>query len=167
MSLHTLRDLLIEQLNELEAAENHRLKVLPRLENAANSPELATLLRKECDQSQHRLVRLDSAFSDLGIRPRRVETQGMKGLLADCLRLAQDKSAEPHVRDAAVIAAAQHVSHDQIAGYGCARTWSNLLGCTQSANLLQKSLDEEKDADASLSRLAGKINQAALEPAAA
>lgn len=167
MSLDSLRNLLIEQLNELYAAENHALKVLPKLEAAANSPELATALRRHCDQSQHHLSRLDNVFEDLRAKPRRTESQGMKGLLADCLALAQDKSAEPHVRDAAVIAAAQHVEHDEIAGYGCARTWAILLGYQDTANLLQKSLDEEKQADAAFSRLAEKLNKAALELAAA
>jgi ferritin-like metal-binding protein YciE len=66
-----------------------------------------------------------------------------------------------------VIAAAQHVEHDEIAGYGCARTWARMLGHSGAANLLQKTLDEEKASDQLLSKLAERINEDALEPALA
>jgi ferritin-like metal-binding protein YciE len=85
----------------------------------------------------------------------------MKGLCQDCLRLANMSKAEPHVRDAALIAVAQHVEHDEIAGYGCARTWAGLLGYDQAASRLQQTLAEERKADAELSRLAERLNKAA------
>ena len=72
--------------------------------------------------------------------------------------------ADSHVRDAALIAAAQHLEHDEIAGYGCARTWAQMLGHESASVLLQRSLDEERAADARLSRLAEALNRAALQP---
>ena len=91
----------------------------------------------------------------------------MKGLCADCLELARLARVEPHVRDAAVIAAAQRIEHDEMAGYGCARTWAKLLGHRTIASTLQRSLNEEGRFDAKLSRLADAMNRAALEPALA
>lgn len=91
----------------------------------------------------------------------------MRGLAHDCMKLAVDSEAEPHVRDAALIAAAQHVEHDKIAGYGCARTWAGLLGHKIAAGMLQTTLDEEKAADRRLSQLAETLNAAAAEPALA
>jgi ferritin-like metal-binding protein YciE len=91
----------------------------------------------------------------------------MKGLCADCLELARLARVEPHVRDAAVIAAAQRIEHDEMAGYGCARTWAKLLGHRTIASNLQRSLNEEGRFDAKLSRLADAMNRAALEPALA
>ena len=91
----------------------------------------------------------------------------MKGLCADCLDLARLARVEPHVRDAAVIAVAQHLEHDEIAGYGCARTWARLLGHRTIASTLQHTLNEEGRFDAKLSRLADALNRAALEPALA
>ena len=67
------------------------------------------------------------------------------------------------MRDAAIIGAVQHLKHDEIAGYGCARTWARLLGHQAVARTLQDILDEERDFDAELTRLAESVNERALQ----
>jgi ferritin-like metal-binding protein YciE len=69
-----------------------------------------------------------------------------------------EEDAEPEVLDAGLIGAAQHVEHYEIAGYGCAKTYANLLGLTDIAKLLEQTLAEEKETDAALSELAESIN---------
>ena len=69
------------------------------------------------------------------------------------------------MRDAALIAVVQRLEHDEMAGYGCARTWAGLLGYTVAASELLKTLTEERRCDESLSRIAETLNKAALEPA--
>jgi ferritin-like metal-binding protein YciE len=64
------------------------------------------------------------------------------------------------VKDAALIAAAQRVEHYEIAGYGCVRTYANLLGDSEVANLLEQTLQEEKEADELLGGIAEQINAA-------
>jgi len=170
MPLNTMKDLLVDQLKELQAAERHSTDILPRLVKAASSPRLAAALRAHAEETRDHLARLDKVFDEIGVSPRpspRAESRGMKGLCQDCLDLANMATAEPHVRDAALIAVAQHVEHDEIAGYGCARTWARLLGHDTAAGLLQKTLLEERACDTRLSRLAESLNKAALEPAAA
>ncbi|MFG0285886.1 MAG: ferritin-like domain-containing protein [Phycisphaerales bacterium JB039] len=162
MPIETLRDLYVEQLNELYAAEKHGLRALPELVEAASSPVLADAIEDLIQQKRQRLDRLEEIFEDSDIRPHARETRGMKGLLEDCLALSHNKKVEPHVRDAALIALAQHVEHDEIAGYGCARTWAQVLGEHDAAALLEKSLKDEKDADARLSKMARSINQEAM-----
>jgi ferritin-like metal-binding protein YciE len=58
------------------------------------------------------------------------------------------------VKDAALIAAAQKVEHYEISGYGTARTLAELLGLDQAVELLQQTLDEEKETDMKLTELA-------------
>ena len=65
-----------------------------------------------------------------------------------------EEDAGDEVRDAGLIAAAQRVEHYEIAGYGCARTYAELLGDTEGARLLQQTLDEEGDADKKLTEIA-------------
>ena len=89
----------------------------------------------------------------------------MKGLARDCLELAKESRAAPHVRDAAIIAGVQHIEHDEIAGYGCARTWAAVLGHEDAAAKLQLTLDEERRADAELSRIAQQVNREAMATA--
>src|SRR5438270_4611736 len=74
--------------------------------------------------------------------------------------LEEDISDE-NVQDAAIIAAAQRVEHYEIAGYGTARTFANLLGEDEAASLLEQTLEEEKETDAKLTELAEGINVAA------
>ena len=164
-SMHSLKDLLIEQLNELYAAETHSHPVISRLASAASAPRLAEALRNHADETKQHIARLDRVFGEIGGKPRKLETHGCKGLLEDCTEIASRTKIDPHVRDAALIAVVQRLEHDEMAGYGCARTWAGLLGYTVAASELLKTLTEERRCDESLSRIAETLNKAALEPA--
>ena len=60
------------------------------------------------------------------------------------------------------------MEHYEIAAYGTARTLAEILGQAEAVNLLQQTLDEEKETDSKLTELALKeINVEAQEPAAA
>jgi len=75
-----------------------------------------------------------------------------------------EEEADEEVRDAGLISAAQRVEHYEIAGYGCARTYAELLGDKKGAKTLQKTLDEETLTDRKLTDLAkSTINLAAAE----
>lgn len=165
MPLATMKDLLVNHLNELHANERHLAALLPALARAASSQELADRLASHASEAKEHGNRLTSVFRELGTRPHSAnsETRGMKGLAQDCLHLARAHGTEPHVRDAAIIGAVQHLKHDEIAGYGCARTWARLLGHQAVARTLQDILDEERDVDAELTRLAEGVNERALQ----
>src|SRR5258708_39568666 len=85
----------------------------------------------------------------------------MEGILKEGSELVKD--AGDGVRDAAIIAAAQRVEHYEMAGYGTARTYATLLGFDEAASLLEQTLEEEKEADQTLSGLAEELNVEALE----
>ena len=73
-----------------------------------------------------------------------------------------EEEGDDEVRDAGLIAAAQRVEHYEMAGYGCARTYAETLGDKDCASVLQQTLDEERDADKKLTKLAmSTINLAA------
>ena len=101
------------------------------------------MLELELDDLEERMARIEQEIAagreETGERPPPATGQ---------------EEAEPAVRDAALIAAAQKVEHYEIAGYGTARTWAELLGLTQVARLLQQTLDEEKQTDEKLTQLA-------------
>lgn len=172
MAMRTLRDLFLRQLHELHAGERHHAETLARLAGAAANPDLAAALRRHREETLEQARRLDGVLSNAEARlgtattapPPERESHGMHGLLRDCLELAGRGDVEPHVRDAAIIGLVQHVEHDEIAGYGCARSWARLLGLEEAAVSLQRSLSEEKSLDAELSRIAETLNKAALAP---
>ena len=75
-----------------------------------------------------------------------------------------EEEADVEVKDAGLIAAAQRVEHYEMAGYGTARTYGELLGDKEGAKLLALTLEEERQTDQKLSQLAkSAINVAAAK----
>lgn len=164
MPLHTLKELLVQQLDELDGGAKHAREVLPKLARAASAGDLGRTLRFHADQKREQVNRLERILGELDVTPRRPETRGMRGLIEDCLRLAENQKVETHVRDAALIAGAQRVVHDEIAAYGCAKTWAHLLGLEKAATDLETSLREERETDNELTRIANRLNKDAVAP---
>lgn len=72
--------------------------------------------------------------------------------------MIEEEGLEDEALDAGIISAAQRVEHYEIAGYGCVRTYANILGEKEAVSLLEKTLQEEKEADKKLTELAETIN---------
>ena len=159
-----LHDLMMAQVRDLYAAEKDTVQVLTELARAASNPQLAYLFRLHGSETREHILRLKRVLDGQETRPTPLRNRGKRGLLEDCIELASDQTLEPSVRDAALIAVAQHLEHDEIAGYGCARTWASLLGHRGVASALQRTLNEERRVDERLTRLAESLNRAAVEP---
>jgi len=153
MQIDTLQKLYEDELKDLHSAERQIIQALPRMIKAATHEELKAALTEHLEVTKQQLARLDQIFEKLGKRGAGKKCKGMEGVLADGKELLEEDVA-PEVLDAGIIAAAQHVEHYEIAGYGTARTYAELLGDPQAAKLLQQTLDEEKEADAKLTQLA-------------
>lgn len=165
MEMESLRDLFVGQLKDLYSAENQIIKALPKMIKAASSEELKSAFQEHLEQTKGQVERLDQIFGELDESPRGKKCKGMEGLIAEGKELMEE-DAEDDVLDAGLIASAQHVEHYEIAGYGCVRTYAQLLGMDKAAKLLQQTLDEEKETDELLSGLAENINVQAEEEAA-
>jgi ferritin-like metal-binding protein YciE len=77
--MRSLKDLLIEQVNELHTAETQSETVLNKVASAASSPKLAEAIRAHIEETKHHMERLDRVFGELGIKPKRAEMHGSKG----------------------------------------------------------------------------------------
>jgi ferritin-like metal-binding protein YciE len=164
MKIESLQELLVDKLKDLYSAENQIVKALPKMAKAATSKELKEGFEKHLQQTKGHVERLEKIFKELDENPKGKKCKGMEGLIAEGKELMEEDT-EPEVLDAGLIAAAQHVEHYEMAGYGCVRTYSQLLGRDRIAQLLQKTLDEEKQTDAKLTSLAEVINVEAEEAA--
>ena len=153
MKAESLRDLYIEQLQDLYSAENQLVKALPKMAKAATSEELRTAITEHLQVTKNQARRLEEIFSNLGEDPKGTKCKGMEGLVAEGSEVLE-KEMDDDVRDAALIAAAQRVEHYEIAGYGTVRTYANLLGEDEAAAALEEILNEEKEADTKLSSIA-------------
>jgi len=157
MSLASLYDLYVDELKDLYSAEGQLLKALPKMARAASAPALKAAFQEHLEVTRGQVERLEEVFEGLGVSPRGKKCKAMEGLIAEGEERLSAEDADPDVRDAALIAAAQRVEHYEIAGYGCVRTFAGLLGYEESAALLQKTLDEEAEADEKLTDLAETV----------
>lgn len=164
MEMESLRELFVDELKDLYSAENQILKALPKMIKKASSSDLKKGFETHLQQTKVHVERLEKIFQKLGKSPKGKKCKGMEGVIADGKELMEE-DAEPEVMDAGLIGAAQHVEHYEIAGYGCVRTYAELLRQDDFAKLLQKTLDEEKETDEKLTELAQKINVEAENPA--
>jgi ferritin-like metal-binding protein YciE len=162
MNLETLQDLYIDVLRDLYDAENQILKALPKMAKASSSTALRNGFEGHLQQTEGHVHRLDQVFEHLGETPRRKKCKAIEGLLEEGKELLESDS-DSEVLDAGLIAAAQKVEHYEIASYGCARTYAEVLGQEEAAELLQQTLDEEKQTDEKLTQIA--VKQINLEAA--
>jgi ferritin-like metal-binding protein YciE len=161
-SLKTLRDLYIEQLQDLHSAEVQLTEALPAMVKAATDPALKAAFEDHLEQTRIHVERLEGICQQLNVSPKGHKCKAMKGLIAEGKEMATE-NAEPAVRDAGLIAAAQRVEHYEIAGYGCVRAYAQILS-DPAADTLQQTLDEEGDTDHRLSEIAATLNLIADRP---
>jgi len=158
--MRDLNELFLEELADIYDAEKQLIKALPKMAESAKAPELQSALEDHLEQTQEQIRRLEQVFGIFTVKPRTKKCEVMSGLIEEAQDLMKEESTPP-VMDAALIAAAQKVEHYEIATYGTLRTWAEALGKDEAVDLLEETLNEEKDADESLTDIAGSINQEA------
>lgn len=158
--LKSLRDLFVEQLQDLHSAELQLGRALPALAEAATDSSLRAVFGAHVEQTRIHVERLEGICRQFDVAPTGHAGRGMQGLLAEGREIA-NHAAEPAVRDAGLIAAAQRVEHYEIASYGCVRTYAEILGDQRTVHLLQQTLDEVGETDHRLTEIAAAINLSA------
>ena len=149
---------------DLYNAEHQLIKALPEMAKSSNSSNLQQAFQHHLEQTKNQARRLETIFDNLHMSHKGKKCKAMEGLIEEG-KEAMEIEADERVRDAALIAAAQRIEHYEIAGYGCAKTFAALLGDQESVNLLQETLDEEKETDDKLMELAlSEINRQGKAP---
>ncbi|HLT21205.1 MAG TPA: ferritin-like domain-containing protein [Thermomicrobiales bacterium] len=167
-SHESLRDLLVDQLKDLYWAETASVQLWPRIAAAATDTKLREALDAHVGKTHRHVERLKSVFTELGLPPEGETSQAMHGLMLEAQDAITDYQ-DPSVRDAALITAVQRMEHYEMASYGTVRTFAEVLGYGNIADTLQKTLDEEGEADHKLTDIAvgsfftKGINQQAAE----
>jgi|ERR1043166_1604260 ferritin-like metal-binding protein YciE len=156
MELETLRDLYVHELKDLYSAENQLIKALPKMSKAARNRQLAAAFNQHLAQTKKQAKRLEQILKRHKESTRAPKCEGMEGLISEGDKMSKENGHD-EVRDAGLIASAQRVEHYEIAGYGCARTYAQLLGDKQGARLLDTSLREEAQTDKKLTKLARSV----------
>lgn len=153
MKLNNLEDLLLHELKDLYSAETQLVKALPKMAKAASHEDLKAAFEEHLEQTEGHVERLNEISEILGKKLTGHTCKAMKGLVEEGADLISE-DADRSVRDAGLIGAAQRVEHYEIAGYGTARCLAEQLGHDEIAELLEQTLEEEKQTDENLSELA-------------
>lgn len=158
MKMDNLEKLWIEELKDLHDAEKQITVALPKMVDAAATPELRQAFEHHLGQTEEHVQRLEEILEELDIVDHGKKCKGMQGLLKEGEEMMKD-AADSLTRDAGLIAAAQRVEHYEMAGYGTVVSYANQLNRSDIAEKLQMTLDEEKEADKKLTEIAeSKVN---------
>lgn len=151
--MRTLTDLLEHQLQDLYSAENQLIDALPKMEQKVKDSKLRECFTKHLEETKQQKNRIEEVCRILDFAPEGHKCKAIAGLIDEAQDF-MDEDAEPEVMDAGILASAQRIEHYEIAGYGAACYYSDLLGYSDVAEILKETMSEEKGANDKLTRLA-------------
>ena len=157
----SLHDAFVDELRDTYDAERQLTKALAKLAKAASSPDLKDAFSSHLEETRGQIERLEQVFASLDEKVRGKHCDGIAGIIEEGKSVMAEDFDEASM-DACLIAAGQRAEHYEMAAYGTLVAWAKAMGHDEAADLLQLTLDEEKAADKTLSKLAeGGINQKA------
>ncbi|MEO7523157.1 MAG: ferritin-like domain-containing protein [Ferruginibacter sp.] len=149
-----LQDFFKEELKDIYWAEKHLVKTLPKMAKAATSEELKNAFTDHLDVTKTHVTRLEKAFELLGQKAQAKKCEAMEGITKEGESIIEETEAGTSTRDVGLVLAAQKVEHYEISTYGGLAQLATTLGLDEIASLLHQTLEEEKEADASLTGIA-------------
>lgn len=161
--IQSLEDLLIHEIGDLLSAEQQITRALPKLAKKVTEPKLEQALTMHLKETEGQIERLEMIFGELEMKKSDKHTcKAMQGLIEEANEIMKEIPQGP-VLDAAIIGACQRVEHYEMAGYGTARAYAQLLGLKNVVKLLGQTYEEEVATDKKLSALAeSMVNQEAM-----
>jgi ferritin-like metal-binding protein YciE len=150
--MSTLRETFLEELGDIYDAEKQLLKALPKMAQAAQHEDLRHAFEEHLEQTEGQVERLEQVFEVIGEEPKSKGCKAMEGIIKEADELIKQRQG-----DAALICAAQKVEHYEIASYGSLQSWARLLGEAEAGDLLEETLDEERDTDERLTEAAETV----------
>jgi ferritin-like metal-binding protein YciE len=158
------KDFFVDQLKDIYWAEKHLHKALPKLQKASTDEELAAAFEKHTQDTEWQIDLVEQVFEMLGEKPSEKKCDAMEGLLKEADSMIEDTEKDTYIRDAGLILAAQKAEHYEIATYGTLRIFAQHMGMPEVEEALTKILDNEKETDVNLTKLAENyINERAVE----
>ena len=148
-----LRELLVDSLKDIYWAEKALTKALPKMAKNATSENLITTINDHLTVTKEQVSRLEQVFELIGEKASAKKCEAMEGLIKEGESIMEETEQGP-VRDAGIIAASQKIEHYEIATYGTLAAFAHTLGEDEALDLLQQTLDEEKEADILLTEVA-------------
>jgi ferritin-like metal-binding protein YciE len=151
-----LDELFHDTLKDIYFAEKKILATLPKMEKAAQSPDLKKAFAKHHTETRGHIDRLENVFAEIDAKPQAKKCDAIVGITDEGAEIMDEYKGSPAL-DAGLLAAAQAVEHYEISRYGTMKTWAQELGLSGAVKLLQATLDEEKATDQALTKIAESV----------
>lgn len=149
-----LNQLFLDCIKDLYWAENHLVKAIPKMVNAASLPSLQTALSNHLQETIGHVERLNQVFELLGEQPQAKKCDAMEGLTKEGEGTIESTDPGTPARNQGIIMSAQKVEHYEISSYTGLHNLANKLGKTDVAALLDVTLQEEIASDDKLAAIA-------------
>ncbi|PZR17184.1 MAG: hypothetical protein DI539_17310 [Flavobacterium psychrophilum] len=146
-------ELYVDSLKDIYWAEKALTKALPKMAKNATSENLITALDEHLAVTEEQIARLERVFELAGKKAVAKKCEAMDGLIKEGQDIMESTELGP-VRDAGIIAASQKIEHYEISTYGTLCAFAKTLGQNEAAALLEETLNEEKEADVTLTEAA-------------
>jgi ferritin-like metal-binding protein YciE len=161
--IQTFDEMFQTGLEYIYDAEKQLTRALPKMAQAASSPDLRQAFEQHLQETEMHVERIEQVFSKLGIRPSPKTNVVLQAMTQEAEGMIRSIAASP-LRDAALILAGNQVEHFEIGSYGSLKTYAELLGHSEIIPLLDQTLQEEKKADQKLTEVADTdVNQKAAQ----
>ncbi len=161
-----LEEFFTSELKDIYWAEKHLVKVLPKMEKAATTQELKDAIHDHLEVTKTHVSRLEEVFDMMGHKAQAKKCEAMEGITKEGDDIVSETEQGSITRDVGIIFASQKVEHYEIATYGGLAQLAKTLNLQDVAALLQKTLEEEKETDEKLTKIAEKhINVDAAQEA--
>ena len=159
-----LEKFFVDALKDIYWAEKHLTKALPKMQKAATSEELQQAIEDHLNQTKEHVNRLEQVFETLGQKAQAKKCEAMEGLTKEGDTVVEETEDGTSTRDVGIIVSAQKVEHYEISAYGSLVTLARTMGQDEIADILNQTLEEEKEADELLTQIAeSSINWQAEE----
>jgi ferritin-like metal-binding protein YciE len=149
-----LEEFFIDELKDIYWAEKHIVQTLPKMKKAAGAEELKNAFEEHLAATKKHVTRVEKAFELMGEKASAKKCEAMEGIIKEGTTIVDDTEEGTATRDVGLVLAAQKVEHYEIATYGGLIQLAKTLGHEDVGNLLYQTLEEEKQADELLTRIA-------------
>jgi ferritin-like metal-binding protein YciE len=162
-----LKEFFVDQLKDIYYAEKKLVKTLPKLEEAATTPELREAFSNHLEQTEEHVNRLEQIFGMINEEVEGKKCHAMNGIVDEGEDIIDDTEEGTAQRDVGLIFAGQKAEHYEIASYGGLISLARTLGLNNAVDVLNQTLTEEKEADQLLTQIAeNKVNYQASQETA-
>lgn len=143
-----------DSLKDIYWAEKSLVKALPKMQEAATTEELKNAIEEHLGQTETQVSRLEQVFELIGKKAQAKKCDAMEGLIKEGESIIEETEDGSMTRDVGIIMAAQKVEHYEIATYGGLAQIATTMGLGEAADLLNETLEEEKETDELLTSIA-------------